>query len=227
MKITFFFLMLLLSNGSYAQFAIIKDNDGYVNIRSEAQKGNNISDKLENGFIVYGFEPDNNWVGIDYSKNNNDKSGYVYKDRIKYLSEFTKIPLTKETPTKVIFQKDSLNIVIESKKFDSKTAKLTYSKDKSFLTKINGKEIWGTDGNIPRTSYKLITIIIGGKTIELPANAYADLFEPALSYTEINYNKKDDILYISSSNGDGAGGYELVWVIEKRKYKERKIARGF
>jgi hypothetical protein len=227
MRISFFFL-LLFSNAIFAQFAIIKDNDGYVNIRSEAQKGNNISDKLENGFVVYGFQPENNWIGIDYSKNNKDRSGYVYKDRIKYLSEFTKIPLIKETSTKVIFQKDSLNIVIESKKFDSKTAKLAYSKnEKSFLEKINGKKIWGTDGNIPRTTYKLITVTIGKKTLDLPKDAFDDLFEPNFSYTQINYDRKNDILYIASSNGDGAGGYELVWIIEKGQYKERKIAYGF
>ncbi|MCR4031060.1 MULTISPECIES: hypothetical protein [Flavobacterium] len=227
MRICFFFL-LLFSNAIFAQFAIIKDNDGYVNIRSEAQKGNNISDKLENGFVVYGFQPENNWIGIDYSKNNKDRSGYVYKDRIKYLSEFTKIPLIKETSTKVIFKKDSLTIVIESKKFDSKTAKLAYSKnEKSFLEKINGKKIWGTDGNIPRTTYKLITVTIGKKTLDLPKDAFDDLFEPNFSYTQINYDRKNDILYIASSNGDGAGGYELVWIIEKGRYKERKIAYGF
>lgn len=227
MKLTFF-CFLLLSGNLFAQYAIIKDNDGYVNVRNEAQKGNNISDKLENGFVVYGFQPDNNWVGIDYYKNNKDRSGYVYKDRIKYLSEFTKIPLIKETTAKVIFQKDSLNISIESKKFDSKTAKLAYLKnEKSILEKINGKKIWGTDGDIPRITYKLIRVTIGNKTIDLPKYAFEDLFEPNFSYTEINYDKKNDILYIASSNGDGAGGYEILWIIEKGKYKDRKIAYGF
>lgn len=219
---------VLFSGNLFAQFAIIKDNDGYVNVRNEAQKGNNISDKLENGFVIYGFQPDNNWVGIDYSKNNKDKSGYVYKDRIKYVSEFTKIPLIKETSAKVVFQKDSLNIIIESKKFDSKTAKLAYLKnDKSILEKINGKKFFGTDGNIPRTTYKLITVTTGNKTIDFSKDAFDDLFEPNFSYMEINYDKKNDILYIASSNGDGAGGYEILWVIEKGKYKERKIAYGF
>lgn len=226
--IRFLSAAVLFNCNLFAQYAIIKDSDGYVNVRSEAQKGNNISDKLENGFVVYGFQPDNNWIGIDYSKNNKDRSGYVYKDRIKYVSEFTKIPLIKETSSKVIFQKDSLNVIIESKKFDSKTAQLTYLKnDKSILEKINGKKIWGTDGNLPRTTYKLITVIIGGKTIELPKNSFEDLFEPSLFNTQVYFDKASEILYITSSNSDGAGGYEIVWIIEKGKYKERKIAYGF
>ncbi|OXB16381.1 hypothetical protein B0A68_08280 [Flavobacterium reichenbachii] len=205
----------------------MNDNDGFANIRSEARKGNNISDKLDNGFLVYGFQPEDNWIGIDYTKNNKDLGGYVYKDRIKFLSEFTKIPLSKETAAKVTFKKDNFNIVTESKKFDPKTAKITYSKDKSYIQKINGKEIWGADGNTPKIAYKSITVVMGDKTIEVPASAFDDLFEPNFFSTQINYNKKEDILYICSSNSDGAGGYEVVWVIENGKYKERKTARGF
>lgn len=69
--------------------------------------------------------------------------------------------------------------------------------------------------------------MIDYKTIELPKNSFDDLFEPSLYNTKINYDKKNNILYITSSNSDGAGGYEIVWVIEKGKYKERKIAFGF
>ena len=228
MKIIQLAFALLISSNSFAQFAVIKDNDGYVNIRTEASKGNNISDKLNNGFVVYCFEPVNNWINIDYSKNNKDLSGYLYKDRVTYLSEFEKIPLIKETKTKVVFQKADITISIESKNFQSNTAKLSYFKDnKSIVEKINGKQFWGTDGEIPKTAFKSITITIGSQTIELPKNAFEDLYEPSLFNTKTNYDKNSSILYISSSNSDGAGSYELVWVIEKGQYKERKVAYGF
>ncbi|WP_426483969.1 hypothetical protein [Flavobacterium sp. 2] len=221
-------LLVFYFNNAFAQFAVIKDNDGYVNIRSEASKENNISDKLNNGFVVYCFEPKNNWINIDYSKNNKDRNGYLYKDRVQYLSEFAVIPLVKETKNQVIFKKDGFDISIESKNFESNSAKLTFlEKDKSILKKINGKDFWGTDGGIPKKAYKSITVVIDKKTIELPKNSFDDLFEPSLYNTKINYDKKNDMLYISSSNSDGAGGYEIVWVIEKGKYKERKIAFGF
>ncbi len=227
MRTIFFLSAILFSANLFAQFAIIKDNDGYVNVRTEAVKGNNISDQLKNGFVVYCFEPEKNWINIDYSKNSKDLSGYLYKDRIKYLSDFEKIPLVKETKTNVVFKKDNLEISIESKNFESNTAKLNFSKDKSFLEKINGKRFWGTDGRIPKTTFKSITITIGTQTIELPKNAFEDLYEPNLFRTQINYDKSSNTLYISSSNSDGAGGYELAWVIEKGQYKERKVAYGF
>lgn len=221
-------LLVFYFNNAFAQFAVIKDKDGYVNIRTEVSKENNISDKLNNGFVVYCFEPKNNWINIDYSKNNKDRNGYLYKDRVQYLSEFTVIPLVKETKNQVVFKKDGVDISIESKNFESNSAKLTFlEKDKSILKKINGKAFWGTDGGIPKKTYKSITVVIDNKTIELPKNSFDDLFEPSLYNTKTNYDKKNDILYITSSNSDGAGGYEIVWVIEKGKYKERKIVYGF
>lgn len=221
-------LFVLFLNNAFGQFAVIKDNDGYVNIRTEASKGNNISDKLNNGFVVYCFEPKNNWINIDYSKNDKDRSGYLYKDRIQYLSEFTEIPLIKETQTKVIFKKNDITIILESQNFNSNSAKLSFLKnDKSILEKINGKLFWGTDGEIPKKAYKSITVTLGNNSIELPKNSFDDLFEPTLFKTQINYDQKSDTLYITSSNSDGAGGYEIVWIIEKGKYKERKIAYGF
>ncbi|KAF2081293.1 SH3 domain-containing protein [Flavobacterium sharifuzzamanii] len=228
MKKIFLLFIILSTISAFAQFAVIKDNDGFVNIRTEASIGNNISDQLKNGFVVYCFEPAKNWINIDYSKNNKDLSGYLYKDRVKYLSDFEKIPLVKETKTKVVFQKADITISIESKNFQSNTAKLSYFKDsKSIVEKINGKHFWGTDGEIPKTTFKSITITIGSQTIELPKNAFEDLFEPNLFRTQINYDKNSNALYISSSNSDGAGSYELAWVIEKGQYKERKVAYGF
>ncbi|WPO79376.1 hypothetical protein [Flavobacterium sp. KACC 22761] len=221
-------LLVFFFNNAFAQFAVIKDNDEYVNIRTEASIENNVSDKLNNGFVVYCFEPKNNWINIDYSKNNKDRNGYLYKNRVQYLSEFTTIPLIKKTQTQVIFEKNGLNISIESKNFESNSAKLTFlEKDKSILKKINGKDFWGTDGGIPKSTYKSIAVVIDNNTIELPKNAFDDLFEPNLYNTKINFDKKNNILYIASSNSDGAGGYEIVWVIEKGKYKERKIVYGF
>ncbi len=219
---------LLISCNLFAQFAVIKDIDGSVNIRTEASKGNNISDQLNNGFLVYCFEPKNNWINIDYSKNNKDRNGYLYKDRVQYLSEFTNIPLVKENQNQVVFKKDNLNISIEIKNFESNTAKLTFlDNKKSFLKKINGKVFWGTDGGIPKKAYKKITMVIDTEVIELPKNSFEDLFEPTLFNTHMYFDKSSNILYITSSNSDGAGGYEVVWVIEKGKYKKRKIAFNF
>ena len=61
-----FIFTLIMSQAIFGQFAIISDKDGFVNVRNSANIGNNISEKLENGFVIYSFEPKSNWINIDY-----------------------------------------------------------------------------------------------------------------------------------------------------------------
>lgn len=229
MKFIPLYIILLFSTHLFAQFAIVADKEGCVNIKNKAQQNDNdILDQLDNGFIVYGFKPENDLVRIRYTKSNIDLQGYAPKDGIKYLSEFIKIPLINEPSTKALFLKDSLKIYFENKKFNPRTSKITYSKaDPSIIEKINGKKYWGTDGSMPILTYLSIRIFKGNKYIELPKNAFDDLFEPNFPYVQIYYDPKTDILYIASSNSHAATGYEVLWIIEKGKYKERKIINDF
>lgn len=58
-------------------------------------------------------------------------------------------------------------------------------------------------------------------------SALKNLYEPNLEYTNANYDEKNNILYIQALNGDGAGGYIIVWIIEGNKYKSRVEATPF
>ena len=202
--------------------------DGFVNVRSSAEKGNNISDKLENGFIVYYFEPEGNWINIDYKKNGKELNGYIYKDRIKYITDFQKIPLKSELDGKVILENENVKIEISETKFIKEKHKLEFlNNDKSILVKIDNLQIFGKDGGFPKREYKSIKIEINNIKMELPNIALKNLFEPSLYNSKSNYDQKNDILYILSSNSDGAGSYEIIWIIEKKKYKYRIEAYGF
>lgn len=68
MKLFFTIYCIAFSNIVLAQFAIITDKDGFCNIRSSAEKGDNIVDKLKNGHFVYCLETKAFWVTIDYTK---------------------------------------------------------------------------------------------------------------------------------------------------------------
>ena len=202
--------------------------DGFVNVRSSAEKGNNISDKLENGFIVYCFEPEGNWINIDYKKNGKDLNGYIYRDRIKYISSFENVALKSNLGGKVKMENGNIKIEIAETKFEKEKHKLTfYKNNKTQLDKIDNLQIFGTDGNIPKREYKSIKIEIDNVKIELPKNAIKNLFEPNLESSTVNYDKINDILYISSMNSDGAGGYLIIWIIEKKSYRNRIEAYGF
>lgn len=228
MKHLILLFLLFSSKILLGQFAIISDKDGWCNIRSSEKIANNIQDKLNNGHLVYCYEKRGNWVNADYSKSGNDKNGYVYFDRLKYVSDYTKIPLTIETVGRVVLSKDSISIILSKKRFDKTNKQLTYNKEyKDVLEKINGKKIWGTDGETPKSEYLSVEMYLGKRKISLPPPAFADLYEPNLVSTEANYDPGNDILYIHAGNSDGAGYYEVIWKIEKGVYKERLVVSGF
>ena len=228
MKKNLLLIFLFNLNLCFSQFAIISEHDGYVNVRSSAKIGNNISDKLSNGFIVYYFEPKGNWANIDYKKNEKELNGYIYKDKIKYITDFKKIPLKSNPDGKVILENGIIKIEITETPFIKANHKLNILKNNSnILDEIDGKQIFGKDGDIPKREYKSIEIEINKVKVEIPKSALLNLYEPTLWNTKANYDEVNDILYIQSSNSDGAGGYEIIWVIEKKKYKARIVFNEF
>ena len=126
MKGMIYFFLLLNFNFCFSQFGIINDLDGFVNVRRSAEKGNNISDKLENGFIVYCFEPEGNWVNIDYKKKGKDLNGYIYKDRIKYISSFENVALKSNLGGKIKMENGNIKIEISETKFEKEKHKLIF-----------------------------------------------------------------------------------------------------
>ena len=228
MKGIIYFLLIFNFNFCFSKFGVINDLDGFVNVRSSAEKANNISDKLENGFIVYYFEPEGNWVNIDYKKNGKELNGYIYKDRIIYITDFKKIPFKSALDGKAKLETDNVKIEITETKFIKEKHKLKfYKNEKTQLDKIDNLQIFGTDGNIPKREYKSIKIEINNVKLQLPKIALKNLYEPSLYNSKANYDAKNEILYILSSNSDGAGSYEIIWIIEKKKYKYRIEAYGF
>lgn len=223
MKKIFTSYLCLLTTVSFGQFAIVQDSDGYVNIRSSAAITATILDTLHNGRFVWYFGNDGEWITIDYQKKGISKNGYIHKSRIIYLTAFDSIPLLKTEVNKIIFRDDGLQVILSFKKFNPAQHKLTYKKDggASYISRINNKPIWGTDGNIPNTQYASVVIKKGNTSSQLPLSAIENLFEPSPEFHECRYDKEKDILYLSTLNSDGAGSYALLWVIEKGKYKER------
>jgi hypothetical protein len=212
----------------YAQFAIIADKGGYVNVRTGKETGSKITDTLKNGHPIFCFENEGNWTNIDYSRNGKELNGFVYKDRSTMISSYPLISILKNEPNSVTLSKDSIEVVVTLKLFDKRNHKYTYFKeDKTQIELIDNKKYWGTDGSIPAIEYSSIAIKIGRKAFQLPKQTLKNLFEPNLYNTEVNFDVENNILYIQSMNSDGAGAYHVIWKIEDGIYKDRYIAYGF
>ena len=224
MRVLLTLLTCIFFQTTFGQFGIIADEDGFVNVRNSPNISNNIIDILTNGQIVFCMEAEGEWRPTDYNLSRQNKSGYIYNSKVKFIDDFEKIPYFKLTDSTISFKKDTLSIIITKTVFNPKNNKLQYHKADasknvmSYLEKINGKEIWGTDGNIPRNQYAQITLTLGNDEILLPID---NLFEPNLEFTKVNIDTKNRAIYISALNSDGAGGYAVLWIIENWKFKQR------
>jgi hypothetical protein len=212
-------------------YAVIKDTDGYINIRKAPSAKAGIVGKIYNNNI-FSCQPDKtNWwkvLQVDNHSRSNWIEGYIYKDKVLLLKNWKVVKRQNAVSDSGIFKKDSTVIIIKQKTFNSKQHKLTYTKSnlkenaKDELLKIDSKRFWGTDGEVPKKALASVKIIINGHLITLPHSAFGDLYEPHLNNISICQGP-DNILYISMLNSDGAGGYYIIWAIKNNNYLNRYV----
>ena len=232
-------LFFLLTTNAFAQgpfgdYAVVKDKDGYVNIRAKESVKSKIVGTLPNNTLVYGLfdttqdetgeEIFFNWIAVD--------KGYVHKSRLKMIGEFPSIGKGKEQGNSITIAGKGISVTITTQKFDKTKHKITKKKHKEYSEYIiDGKSAQGLDGGLflPENHYKSITVTINGKNVPIPKSAYDDLYEVWVHpYNNmVYYDKEDDVLYIFVRCGDGAFSYEVCWQIVKGEYKTRIIGQPF
>ena len=222
-------LFFLLTTNAFAQgplgdYAVVKDKDGYVNIRAKENVKSKIVGTLPNNTLVYGFFDKEynptNWIEVD--------KGYVHQSRLKKISDFRAIEV-KVQGNSIIFDDKDVKVTITKQKFDKTKHKIT-KKDQGGYEEliIDGKRAQGADF-IPEDHYKSIIVTINGKNVSIPKSAYDDLYEVAI-YTDNNavyYDKEEDTIYIIAHNGSGAFSYEVCWQIVRGEYKTRIVGEPF
>ena len=234
-----FILFLLLTTNAFAQgpfgyYAVVKDKDGYVNIRAKESVKSKIVGTLPNNTLVYalfdttedetGEEIFFNWIAVD--------KGYVHKSRLKMIGEFPSIGKGKEQGNSITIAGKGISVTLTKQPFDKTKHKITKKKHKEYSEYIiDGKRVQGLDNDefLPEDHYKSITVTINGKNVPIPKSAYDDLYEIGIWDTNnfAYYDKEDDVLYIIAHNGDGAFSYKVCWQIVKGEYKTRIIGEPF
>lgn len=222
-----------MQNTSYAQFAIINDADGFVNVRDAPNKSGKVIGKIYEGSIFFTLwaDEDTSWTTFDCLEKGCERAGYVHKSRVKYLSSFSNVPNIQNEEMKSVYRKDSIQVSITLSKFNLKANKIdTPGED----FKINGADVWGADAySKPETQFKLVEIKIGEHKIIIPQEGLQNVFIPFYPKnrnnfsSQVTYDKKSDTLYIINAIGDAGLSYELLWIIEKGEYKKRLVTIGF
>ena len=182
-----FILFLLLTTNAFAQgplgdYAVVKDKDGYVNIRAKENVKSKIVGTLPNNTLVYGFFDKEfnptNWIEVD--------KGYVHQSRLKKIFDFRAIE-GKVQGNSVVYDDKDVKVTITKQKFDKTKHKITKKKHKEYSEYIiDGKSAQGLDGDLflPEDHYKSITVTINGKNVSIPKSAYDDLYQVAM-YTDV------------------------------------------
>ena len=223
-----FILFLLLTTNAFAQgpfgdYAVVKDKDGYVNIRAKENVKSKIVGTLPNNTLVYGFFDKEfnptNWIEVD--------KGYVHQSRLKKIFDFRAIEV-KVQGNSIIFDDKDVKVTITKQKFDKTKHKITKKGQGSYEQLIiDGKEIiYGESGSLTQDHYKSITVTMKGKNVPIPKSAYDDLH--GILYDRylnrfIYYDEEAEALYIYAVNGEAGLAYQVCWQIVKGEYITRII----
>lgn len=224
-KIGLTIFAITLCYSAFSQFAMV-ESSGLVNVKAFPFVGSNTVFKVNNGDPVYCIkEEDDGWLSVVYGFGKNSKSGFIQRSTVKIIDSLSKVPCSNIIDTAAVWNTDSVRVSIYTMPFDQKSSTLLFNRGTSLsstksLTKIDGKEVWGTDGNVPVRQYAQILVEWRKNKILVP---FDNLYEPNLKKTHVYFDWATKNIYIAAANSSGAGSYVALWVIANGKFKQRVV----
>jgi hypothetical protein len=220
MKIVLSIILTVLTfQITFGQVATIQDPDGWTNVRKAPDGKSEVILKVyKNEVFWYDYEKtdqEQEWISIYIPKNDyclgksepNYIVGFIHKSRLLPLEKLNGYKGNDFTFEYQLSDFDSTNRVID--KLDGK-----------WITAIDGRPVWGTDGNFPSTQVDDIKVIFDGQKIDIHEVFYSDIYE---CDNGISIYKNGDTYFAHQWNSDGAGAYEIVWVFDKNRLKQRLV----
>jgi|GEM_PF-449154 len=244
-------IVLLITAVSKAQYRIINDNDGFVNVRKTPGTSGAVICRLLNGIMVresgVADTIHKNWIPVEFylpkdiarqikfkpeSAQEYPASkvmtghllftGYIHKDRLINIHEQQQLTMDRSRGVFVLYN-DSINVIIDDAAFEEGKHKI--GKEGNFVEKIDGHYFVGSDGEVPRYEFKTFSVRIGSQKINIPKTSYYDLYEPNLNNFTSGFVYKQT-LYVIMHNSDGAGTYDVVFIFKNKKYIGRYVFDG-
>lgn len=234
--------------GAKAQLGIISDPDGFVNVRKEHSATSAIVGKLYNNqvFLFYTESDKDEWIDVSFDRSgleiyNQDYlkkfpkyvSGFIHRSRLLALADLTHKKLNRQnrilTSNLSVIKIDSIAVTIKTRAFNRKNHDIHRAKEDcgncstTYIDKIDGKKPVGVDGELPSVEIGSFKININHIDIELPASCFTDIYQPRIKNLNIYSDKKGNLYLYMPGNSDGAGGYDVVWVINGGKLALRYV----
>lgn len=178
--------------------------------------------------IVGTVEDDTIFENVDWKPVEISRNKYSNVDIESSIASFDDFFISGFVPVYSIETIDSLQ------KYDGKGIELIFSIVKADTTQVPSKTRLQYGLEIPLSlSYTVSDLYLrwNGELIQQDSSLFDDLYN--VQFHEGNYSSsenpnfkfytKDDIIYIKQECGDGAGAYEITWVIWKGKIVQRLI----
>ena len=159
MNYIYFPFLMTISSCIYADFGLIQDKDGYVNVRELADLSSKVISKQKNGEIVSCVDDIlNNFCFINSSSGVN---GYIYNNRINRFDSYNKIKLKKYDVKTVLYRNSLYTVEISSKDADLNSKNYSKSlKGSELYSLYKGKAFYGTDGDLPTANFLQLNRIV-------------------------------------------------------------------
>lgn len=148
--------------------------------------------------------------------------------------EFKKIPFTSFSADHMTFEGDGIKANVTLAPFDASKHKFIY--DEKYVTKIDRKTYYGGYGSMPVKYISSITMTVDGDSVDIPAIAYADLYNVNFTYNDKGtqrsrngvYRSKDGHkIYLYLFSKDNTGSYEVTLIFLDKKYYRRVLDYDF
>jgi len=111
---------------------------------------------------------------------------------------------------------DKATLVLKTKAFDRSKHKVRMEKDgDGLVTMIDGRTAYGTDASIPGVEIESLKLHFNGREIPIPRKLYSDCFNPSTEGSSLAVKFSDDSqsVFVFMHGGDGAGVYDVIWVL--------------
>ncbi len=231
MKPTFLFLLSIFGHAFLAsgQFAVIRDPDGFTNVRAGDSIKARVVGRPHDGEVVVTTFTQNGWTKVFYdpekSYGGHPFEGFMHED---HLQSIENLPHIQDSDIKLkngrlTLQNDSVSAQISTAPFRPKQHVLRKDAHGNVQT-IDGKFAWGSGDSVPAQQVTGLTLTIRGQAVDIPASAWNDLYEPTLETSNVYFDTRTACLYIempANGGNSASGAYAIVWVFKSGKYLTR------
>lgn len=224
------FTVMMLSQVSYAEFALIQDRDGYVNIRESADLKSPVLAQLKNNTVVDCVLEQATAKFCLVSTAGLKNNGYLYKDRIHFFKDYQRVAVSSSSTDQAIYSNQDITVQFQAApvKVDSTLFKRIGADYKYY----KNKEFFGTDGSIPDEQFSQLqqmNLLYQSKKIQLNPQQLEQYFFPTQGLADQSeladfkiYYLGSEIYILNTFNQGGAAAYHVMLYFKDGKLVEQQ-----